>query len=293
MQQIALIIAPTFFAIALGYLFGRVSHSGYAALVDVAMYIAVPCLVFSSLYSSTIVIGEAAKLWASCLLILAGTLLMAWLFFRLTRKKHSGLYLPIVLANLINIPLPILYLAFGDEGVALAVLFYIPQGLLIYSLGVYVGSGQTGLRQGLGVMLRTPLLYAAVIGLALNLAGVPLPTVVTSSLKFMGQAAVPLMLLVLGVNVGRIRITDLSLTLAASVIRMGGGLCMGLLAVWLLGITGIPRAVVLFESAMPAAIFVSMLCTKYQNEAELVSSVVLATTLMAVPVIPVLLYFLT
>ena len=44
---------------------------------------------------------------------------------------------------------------------------------------------------------------------------------------------------------------------------------------------------------MPSAVFVSVLAAKYKNEEELVSSVVLATTLMAIPVIPALLYFLT
>jgi predicted permease len=224
---------------------------------------------------------------------MAGTFVMARVVFALARQKHSGLYLPIWFMNTINIPLPIIYLAFGDEGVAKAVLFYIPNGLLIYSLGVYVASGQTGIKQGLGVILRMPLIYAAVIGLALNLGGVTLPDVATTSLKFVGQAAVPLMLIVLGMNIGRVRVTQLPTTLVASVIRMGGGFAMGLLAVWLLGLAGVTRSVVLFESAMPAAVFASVLCMKYKNEAELVSSVVLVTTLASIVVIPALLYYLT
>jgi predicted permease len=79
----------------------------------------------------------------------------------------------------------------------------------------------------------------------------------------------------------------------ASVIRMGGGFCLGLLAVWLFKLTGIPRAVVLFEAAMPSAVFATVLATRYKNEEELVSSVVLATTVMSVVVIPVLVYYLT
>lgn len=52
-------------------------------------------------------------------------------------------------------------------------------------------------------------------------------------------------------------------------------------------------AIVLFEAATPSAIFVSVLASRYENEAELVSSVVLATTVMSVAVIPALLYYLT
>lgn len=293
MEQVINVIAPTFFAIMLGFLFARLGSPHVETLIDAGMFIATPCLVVYSLYSSPIVLGEAALLWAACLLVMAGTFVIAWLTLGVGRKRSSGVYLPIVWANLINIPVPIIYLAFGDEGVALAILFSIPSGLLMYSLGIYLASGHTELKQGLRAMLRTPLIYAAVLGLALNLAGVRLPEAITNSLQFVGQAAVPLMLLVMGMSVGDVRFAQVPLTLVASVIRMGGGLAIGFLAVWLLGLTGLPRAIVLFEAAMPGAIVVSVLSSKYKNEPELVSSIVLTTTIMAVGVVPGLVYYLT
>lgn len=180
MHQIVNIIGPTVFAIFLGYLFGRVSKSTMTSLIDVAMFVATPCLAFHSMFTSEIVIGQAAKAWASVLFVMAGTLVVALLVFTILRQKHSGLYLPIVFANLINIPLPIIYLAFGEAGAAQAILMYIPQGILLYSVGLYVASRQGSMRQGLRTMLRTPLIYAALIGLALNLLNVPLPTVVVN-----------------------------------------------------------------------------------------------------------------
>ncbi len=293
MHQIVNIIGPTFFVVVVGYLFGRLSKANMGPLIDISMYVAVPALAFYSMVTGEIVIGEAAKVWAACLIIMAGTLVAALLLFGALRQKHSGLYLPIVFANFINIPLPIIYLAFGAAGAAQAILMYIPQGLIMYSLGVYVASGEKDMRQGLRVMLRTPLIYAAILGLVLNLLRVPIPEVVIGSVKLLGQAGVPLMLLILGVSIGRFRLTQISLTVAASVLRVGGGFAFGLLAVWLLALTGVTRSVVLFEAAMPAAVFVSVLAAKYKNEEELVSSVVLATTLMAIVVIPALLYFLT
>jgi predicted permease len=293
MEQIVTIIGPTIFAIVLGYLFGRISHDSVAPLVNVGMYVATPCLVFISLYSSNVVIGEAAKMWAACILIMVGTFAVAWAIFGLVWKKHSGLYLPIVFMNTINIPLPIIKLAFGDEGVAQTMLFYIPYALLLNTIGIYMAAGQKGFKQGLVVILRTPLIYAVLLAMVLNLTGVALPGVVTKSLDLVGNAAVPLMLLVLGMTIGGIRFTQLPATLMAGLIRMGGGFGLGLLAVWLFGLTGIPRAVVLFEAAMPSAIFCSVLAARYKNEAELVSSVVLATTVLSVVAIPLLLYYLT
>lgn len=292
MEQIVGIVVPTFFIIALGAIFGRVSKASPAVLIDVALFVATPCLVLDSLMAQPIVLGEAVWLWLSCLMTVAGPYAIARLVLLRSKTKHSGFYLPIMFGNLINIPVPILYLAFGTEGVANAVLFYVPQGLLIYSVAIYIAAGQEGLRYGVRAMLKTPLLYAAVLGIVLNLAGVQLPRLMADSLGFMGRAAVPLMLLVLGMTMGKVRFSHLPLSFLAAVIRMGGGFLFGLLAVWLFDLTGVARAVVLFESAMPAAIFNAAVCTKYKNEPELVASVVLLTTLFSIGVIPLLLYFL-
>jgi hypothetical protein len=291
--EIVAIIGPTVFAIFLGYLFRRLSSASMVPIMDVAMFVATPCLAFYSMFTSEIVFSEAVDLWISLVFVMAGTLVVARLAFAVLRQKHSGLYLPIVFANMINIPLPIIYLAFGETGAAQVILMSIPQAILVYSVGVYVASRQGSMRTGLRTMFRTPLIYAAVIGLVLNLAGVSLPTVFVDSLRFMGQAAVPLMLLVLGSTIAGFRITQIGLTLGAGFIRIVVGLGLGLLIVWLLGMEGVPRAVVIFESAMPGAVVTVVLCTKYKNQAELVSSVVLATTLAAIGVVPALLYFLT
>ncbi len=130
MQQMITIIGPTLFAVALGYIYGRVSRDSAKALVNVGMYIAAPCLVFSSMYSSKVVIAGAARMWAACLIIMAGTFLLAWVVFGLGWKKHKALYLPVVFQNTINIPLPIITLAFGPEGVAQTMIFYIPYAIL-------------------------------------------------------------------------------------------------------------------------------------------------------------------
>lgn len=287
------IIGPTLFAIALGYVYGRVSHDSDSTLVNVGMYVAAPCLVFSAMYSSEVLIDAAARIWAACLIVMVGTFLLAWVVFGLGWKKHQALYLPIVFQNTINIPLPIITLAFGPEGVAQTMLFYIPYAVLLNTLGVYLAAGRKGMKQGLVAMLRTPLIYAMVLGLVLNVSGVVLPEVVDESFKLVGNASVPLMLIVLGMTIRGMRFKEIPATLVATVIRMGGGFLLGLLAVWVLGIAGVPRAVVLFEAAMPSAVFATVLASRYKNEAELVSSVVLASTIISIGVIPALIYYLT
>jgi len=86
-----------------------------------------------------------------------------------------------------------------------------------------------------------------------------------------------------------VRLKSVPTTMIASFLRVGVGLALGFLAVNLFHLTGILRAVVILDSAMPAAVNTAMLATKYKNEAELVSSVVFVTTIASLIIIPFLL----
>jgi malate permease and related proteins len=76
------------------------------------------------------------------------------------------------------------------------------------------------------------------------------------------------------------------------VIRLGVGLLLGFAAVELFHLTGILRTLVLFDSAMPAAVNTTLLAMKYDNESELVSSVVFLTTIASLVMIPFLVWML-
>jgi hypothetical protein len=67
---------------------------------------------------------------------------------------------------------------------------------------------------------------------------------------------------------------------------------MGFATAALFGLTGVPRSVVILDSAMPSAVNTSILAAKYNNEPQLVSSVVFVTTVASLFVIPILLLVL-
>jgi malate permease and related proteins len=291
-QSIVAIVLPTFATIIVGYIFGRWRGREVRALIDVAMYIALPSLAFTSMLDKRIVLAEAAVLWSAALVIVGAGFLMAFVLFRVSRQKHSGLYLPIVFMNNVNIPFPIVYMAFGPPGLAVAMLFYIPNALLIYSVGVHIASRSPSWKDSAKEVARVPLIYAAVGGLTLNLLHVGPPALLMDSLKFIGQAAIPLVLIVLGVNLSAVRLKQISTAVLASLLRIVGGLAVGLLVVALFHFQGVARSVVIFEAAMPSAVFGSMLCAKYDNESELVSTVVFLTTVASVITVPLLLYLL-
>jgi hypothetical protein len=288
MPDIIEVVLPTFIVILIGYIVGKFTRLSAGPLVDISLFVGIPALVVVSLINKEIVLVDAAKVWAASFTIQVGCLVVAWLVFRALRQKHSGLYVAIALMNTVNIPFPIIYLAYGAEGLAAATLFYIPNLLLLYTLGVYIMAGR-GWRDSAKEVFRLPAVYAAAVGLALNFLDVEVPALAVNTLEFIALMAIPLVLITLGHNLSRVKMASFPTTLLASFLRIGVGLGIGLLVVELLDITGVFRSVVVLDAAMPAAATTALLAARYNNEAELVSSVVLVTTVASLVVIPFLL----
>ncbi|MFC1983069.1 AEC family transporter [Chloroflexota bacterium] len=291
MLDILNIILPVFVVIFIGYAFGKMTKMDISPVVDIALYVGVPALVLTTVLDKEIVLLDAGKVWAAALIITFGCGIVAWVVFRILHQKHSGLYLSISIMNTVNIPFPIIYFTYGSQGLLAATLLFIASFMVMLSLGIYIVAGKQW-REGIKEVFRIPLIYAFVIGLLLNLSNVTLHELVIKPLNLLGMMAIPLVLLVLGHNLSKVRINSLPTTLLASFLRMGVGLLFGILCVNLLNITGIFRSVVIFESVMPSAVMASVLTAKYNNEAELVASVVFTTTVLSLVIIPFLLYIL-
>ncbi|MFC1961675.1 AEC family transporter [Chloroflexota bacterium] len=196
-----------------------------------------------------------------------------------------------MIMNTVNIPFPIIYLAYGAEGLFAATLFFIPSTILLWTVGVFIVAGNHW-KENVLEMLRLPTIYAILLGLLLNLLRIQIPELIIKSLDFIALMAIPLVLIILGFNLSKARISSFTTTLLASFIRVGIGFTLGLFMVSLLNITDVSRAVVVLDSAMPAAVMTSLLATKYESEADLVSSVVFLTTIMSLVSIPFILYLL-
>lgn len=292
MLNLANIILPVFIVILIGFFFGRAKHRDISSVVDITIYIGLPALVFTSMLEKPIVLKDAIEVWASALIIMIGCGIIALIVFTMLKQKHSGLYIPISIMNTVNIPFPIIYLAFGTEGLFAATLFYIPNALLAFTLGVYIASKKSW-KESVREIFKVPLIYAAILGLVCNMLRIEVPDIIMRPLNFLGLMAIPLILITLGYNLSRVKITSFPTTLLASFIRMGVGILLGILVARLFGLSGILRSVVILDSAMPAAVLASVLATKYNNEADLVSSVVFVTTVISLVTIPLLLMVLS
>ncbi|MEE9613744.1 MAG: AEC family transporter [Thermodesulfobacteriota bacterium] len=291
--EVLSVIFPVFSIIAIGYLFASFKKIELDSIMEVLLYVTIPALVISSLARKDIVVGDLTSVALAAAGVVAGTALISRAYLSATnpvgdRRGLRGFYLSTMFMNSGNLTLPIALLAFGSEGLAAAVLYYVAISIYVYTLGIYVAKGSGGL----GEIFKLPLLYATAIGIAINLTGTELPGPVLVTFDMLGAATIPLMQISLGYQLYSVKLSDYTLAAAASAIRIGGGLAAAYIMVTLLGIEGVTRKVVLLSSAMPSAVINFVLSVRYNVESEFVASTVAMSTLISVITIPLLLAWL-
>lgn len=283
------IVFPVFSIIGIGYIFARVKKLSLEPLINVLLYITIPSLVISSLVKKKLILSELLTISAATAIVVAGTGLISFIYLSITKRRDlRGFYLPTMFMNSGNMAFPLALLAFGTSGLAIAVLYYVAISLMVYSVGIYIAKGNGGFYE----MLKLPLIYATIIGIALNLGEIPLPEPLLVTLDMLGAATIPLMLISLGYQLHSTHITSFGLGLAGTVIRIFGGIILAVTAVSILNIKGLEKNIIILSSSMPSAVINFIVSYKYKLHSELVASIIAMSTLISLFITPAVLYFL-
>ncbi len=282
-------VFPVFFIIGLGYLFGRLKKIDLASLTDVVIYVASPCLAFSALSKSAIPLKTFGVIFVSMISIILGMGVLAAIFLQFFKKDLRGLYLPIMFSNAGNMSLPLCLFAFGEKGLALAVILFATSVLTQYTLGLAIVSRGA---ENASEAFRMPVLYAAIAGVIVSFMGWKLHVYIQRPLDIMATVAIGLMLFSLGYRLLSVRLSAFRIAAGAAVLRIGGGFTLAWIVATLAGFEGVTRGVLILSSSMPSAVINFIFAQKFNRNPELVASVVWISTLFSLATIPAVLTFL-
>jgi predicted permease len=207
------------------------------------------------------------------------------------RRLESAFMLPVVLVNAGNFGIPLNTFAFGEAGEERALVFFVGAVFMSNTLGVFLASrGSVSTRRALLNVFLVPLPYAAVLGLMLNMGQVSMPGPLDRSIDFVGNAANPAMLTVLGIQLARASVrAHLRPVLMVAGMRLMIGPAIGFGLVILFGLSGLSRQVVIVQSGMPSAVLSGVLATEFGADAEFVTTAILVSTLLSMVTLSVLL----
>jgi predicted permease len=279
-------IFPIFLVASFGYVLQRRYGLESKTLNSVVFNILSPCLVFASLVNSQLPVGELGEVALFTVLTITAMGLLAGGVGRLLRLERADLVafvLVVMFVNGGNYGLTLNQLRYGEDGLSRAVIYYVVSTILVYSVGVTIASmGHLTWRQTGARVLRIPALYATLLALVVYALHLPVPQPIIAGISLAGSAAVPVMLIILGMQIANLQPgQSRRMTWPAVGLRLliGPMVAVGIAA--LLGLQGITRNASIIEASMPTAVINIVLATEFGLPAGPVATIVVLSTLLS------------
>ena len=290
-------IAPVILVASLGALLDKTKPLEARSISRLALYLATPSLAFYGIANSSIHSKELGSLILFSLASTTTITVLAWLIsrlFKMSQLTASAFVLSVSLINLSNYGIPLNEFAFGQSGLERAIILAVMGFIWSNTVGVFLASwGQASIFNAFKNVFKVPTPYAVVLGFAVNQGYLTLPDLFMQITGILRGAAVPLMLIMLGIQISRVSLDgQWSIILGASGMRLLGGMAIGFLFAFLLGLEGVTRQVATVEASMPTAVTAVMLATEFESDAQLVGSTILVSTLLSIVTLSGLLAFL-
>ena len=290
-------IFPIIAVAGAGFLLQRRMNLDPRPVSDALFHILIPALVFNLVLTTEIPGDGIVKMVVLASAVMVFMLLLSWALSKLLHLPQvlaSAFILSVSLINAGNYGLSLNHFALGEDGLLWASIYFITSALWINSAGVYIASaGRMNPLRALKNLAKVPAIYAIVFSLLLRTLNINLPQAISRPIELLSAAAIPMMLLILGMQIGKAgapkRLGLLSLVV---VLR----LVLAPLAAWFmasaLNMPVIGRQAGILESAMPTAVLAFILALQYDTEPDFVTGAVLVSTLLSPITLTPLLYLL-
>jgi predicted permease len=281
-------LLPVLLCAATGFVLGRALRPEIKTATKLAFYIFSPCLVFVSLERVKISGGEFGKLafFTLAVSLLIGALAyVAGRLMGVGRQLIASLVVASMFVNSGNYGLAATKFAFGDGALARALVCFVFGTVIVYTLGVLIASmGKFSPLQALRQLLFVPAIYGLLAAALVRSMDWQVPLFLDRSVSMLGDASIPLMLVILGLQIAQARTWPrdrvLLISVAAFLQIIATPLIALLLAHWM-GLTGVTRQAAVLQASMPAAVVTTVLAVQYELDSTLVSGTVVLTTILS------------
>ena len=282
------ITAPVFLLAAVGFAWVKMGFEYRVEFVTrLAMTLSVPCLIFAALMQTDVDPEALAALSLAAFVAYGLVMVGCFVVVKVARLDMQTYLAPLIFGNTGNLGLPLALFAFGEVGLGYAVVVFAVMAILSFTIGIWMVAGSGSLKR----VVREPLVAATLLGALFLWQGWETPAFLTNTIELIGQMAIPMMLITLGVAVARLETKAMTRAAVLSVVKVF--ICVG--AAWLaahwFGLEPIAAAVLIVQVATPVAVTSYLLAEKYGADAQPVAGLVVASTLLSVLALPVILAF--
>jgi predicted permease len=283
------IVAPVFFLSLIGFVWVKTGLDYNIQFVTrLSMTLAVPCLIFVSLMKTNIKLDNLINISLATIVVYGLITVLTFIYVKFFSLNNRTFLAPLIFGNTGNIGLPLSYFAFGAEGLDYAVVIFALMGVYAFTFGVWIVSGGGAL----GKTIKEPMVGATILGAIFLWQGWETPQFITSTLELVGQMAIPLMLITLGVTIARLKPNNLFNAAGYAFIKLIICTLCSIFGAYWFSLSHIPMSILILQVTTPVAVTSYLIATKYEADSESVASLVIVSTVLSIGYIPLLLLFL-
>lgn len=285
LAQVLATLLPVFLIAGCGTLYGYFRTPDIRGLNTLNMELFVPLLVFAVLADGQAPLEEYAGLAVAAAIVVLGSGLLLWPLTRWLHLDPKTFLPPMMFNNSGNMGIPLLVLAFGEAALPAAVVVFIVEMLLHFSVGLYMLNP----RMTMWRLLQMPIVLASVAGLAVNLSGIALPGWLLEAMHMLGGICIPLLLFALGVRMLEVDFGDWKTGVLGAALSPLSGLVIAAPLIWLFDLSGLQATTLWVFGALPPAVLNYLVAEQYRQEPHKVASLVLIGNLGSLAVMPIVL----
>ena len=286
--ELIAILTPLFVCTGIGYVWARLDRPYDTEFITTLVTnFATPCLVFTTLANARLAGDAISQMAVAAAVALVAFAVVGGGVLMLTRMPLRPYLLPLIFGNTGNMGLPLCLLAFGEQGLALGIVYFTVGSVAMFTFGIGFISGARSASE----LLRVPMLYAVALALPFLLGGIQPPAWLDNTTRLIGGMMVPLMIITLGISLAKLQVRGMKRSLALSVLRLSLGFAVGVGLAEAFGLEGTARGVLIIEAAMPAAVFNYLFALRYKRAPEEVAGMVVASTLLSFLTLPLLMWY--
>ena len=285
------ILTPIFVVVFVGFLYAKKRSPNLDTANKANIEIFTPLLIFSVLSQRQFELIDylPLALLAAFIVILPGLLSIP--MSRYLDVHWKSLLPPMMFRNSGNLGLPLFVLAFGEAALAPAIILFIVENTLHFSLGMRMMRSKASLL----ALLRIPILQATVIGLLFALFNWQLPEPVALGVELLGQVSIPLMLFSLGVRMAQTHYGYWRIGLLAGIwapiVGVVSAYVLILVFSQFISLSQPHIAMLYVFAALPPAVLNFLIAEQFKQEPEKVASVVLIGNVCSLVSMPLVLAF--
>ncbi|MBO6521486.1 MAG: AEC family transporter [Rhodospirillales bacterium] len=283
------VVTPVAVCAGIGFIWAKMKQPFDSVMVTrLVSNVGVPSLVFATLVKMELGGGLFLEMALAAFVTSVFFFVIGWAALKITGLSIRTYLNPVAFANTGNMGLPLCLLAFGEDGLALGIAYFVVNVVLLLTVGIAVASNQYNLFD----VVKRPFIYAVLAASIFHFTDVEVPNALLSTTTLLGNFSIPLMLITLGVSLATLQIVSIKRAAFISFLRLGIGIPVGFASAAMFGFTGAAHGTLVLMCSMPVAVITFLFAENYGADGRAVAGAVIISTLASFAIMPVLLWFL-